>query len=149
MSGSDKRIASEWELVRMGFMLDIVDVALELMEKPAESLLDGINTPAELLAMIEGQEIKMPSDLVEQIKMEPQAFQDFLKAKIPQTDLLLHKAGQDFLARKILEGLTGPEVDPLHAEILCWLLSNEKDKTQFFGRIFYLINQPITGSGSQ
>ncbi len=148
MSGTDKKKQSEWELVRIGFMLDIVDVALELMDKPPE-LLDGINTPQELLTMIEGQKIKLPSDLVEQLKMEPAAFQEFLKAKIPQTDLLLHKAGHEFLARKILEGLTGPEVDPLHAEIFSLLLSRENDKAQFFGRIFYLINQPITGNGSQ
>ena len=126
----------------MGFMLDIVDIALELTDRPSD-LLDDINNGEELLQMIANEKVNLPADLVEQVKMSPADFQAFLKNKIPQVDLLLHKAGQDFLARKILEGLTGPEVDPLHAEIFSLLFSRENDKAQFFGRIFYLINQPI------
>lgn len=126
----------------MGFLLDIVDIALELMDKPSE-LLDPIKDSEELLQLLADEKVNLPADLVEQVKMSPSDFQAFLKAKIPQVDLLLHTAGQDFLAAKILEGLSGPDVEELHAQIFSLLLSKPEEKKRFFGRIFYLINQPI------
>lgn len=139
-AGEQKK-RSEWELVRMGFFLDIADAALELLGKPAE-LLDGVDTPADLLRLVVNETITLPADIVCQIDMSPSQFQQFLKDKIVQPDLLLHSAGQDFLAQKILEGLNSPDVEPLQANIFSMILSNPEEKARFFGRIFYLINQP-------
>lgn len=141
---------NEWRSVREAFIFDILDTFLSLYEDdPEDKFYKQLEAAASYEDVVKAAEsivisgLRVPKDLMAQARMSDADFKTMLTSLIPQTDLLLHKEGQLFLQRKINEGLTGPEVDPIHAAVIFDLLEKPEDRMRFFGRLHYMITQPI------
>lgn len=140
----------EWNSVREAFVFDLLETFLSLYETdPADEQykkLEAAHTYEELVEaarqlVVDGK--RVPEDLLKQAEMSDEDFKRMLTDLIPQTDLLLHEAGHKFLTDKINQGLTGPDVAPEHAAVIFDILDDEFDRRRFFGRIHFMITQPI------
>ncbi len=140
----------EWKSVREAFVFDLLESFLTLYDQdPEDKQYKAVEAAAsyedlvQIAHKIEVDGQGIPVDLLKQAAMSDADFKQMLTDLIPQTDLLLHKAGHKFLTDKINQGLTGPDVAPAHAAVIFDILDDQAGQELFFGRIHFMITQPI------